>query len=124
MRAVRFLIAIASLASVFAVARPSLAGEGVILSRILPRRAGSPSWNAPYYDPAWGMPVALVVPPTARFQTHWNWGASGTRITPIAPQFHAGAVPPTPYDRSLFQPAPGWPSSTDQMGDYFVRGPR
>jgi hypothetical protein len=124
MRAIRFLIAIASLAAVVAATLPAKGFEGALHDRIAARRASVTSWNAPYYDPAWGMPVALVVPPTARYQTHYDWGASGTRITPIYHQFGAGAVPATPYDRSLFRPAPPWPTSTDQMGDYYVRGPR
>jgi len=36
------------------------------------------SWNECYYNPAWGMPTALVVPPTASYQTNWGWGVGNT----------------------------------------------
>jgi hypothetical protein len=80
-------------------------------------------WNEPYYNPAWGMPVAVVVPPTAELQTHWGWGVGNTRVTPICPRFKRDYPGPLAYDRALFQPMPPWPSDTDQFGYYYVRGP-
>ena len=80
-------------------------------------------WHGDYYDVAWGRPVALVVPPTAGTQTHWSWGVGGTRVTPIYHQYELGYPMPGDYDRSWFQPTPRWPSSTDQFGDYYIRGP-
>ncbi|MFZ1933216.1 MAG: hypothetical protein WCB27_22420 [Thermoguttaceae bacterium] len=80
-------------------------------------------WHGGYYDVAWGMPVAVLVPPTAESQTHWNWGVGATRVTPIQHQFHRGWPGPGVYERSWFRPTPHWPSSTDQFGDYYVRGP-
>lgn len=81
-------------------------------------------WHTEYYDPAAGAPVALVVPPTARTQTHLEAGAPSSRVTrigskylPIGPQ---GGV----YDQRAFQPTPRWPTSTDQLGVNYVRGPR
>ena len=39
------------------------------------------SWEGGYYDAAWGMPMAVVVPPTARWQTDYAWvrAARGSR---------------------------------------------
>jgi hypothetical protein len=85
--------------------------------------AQSNPWHGAYYDAAWGMPVALVVPPTAETQTHWSWGVGSLRVTPIEHQYHYGYPEPGTYDRSWFQPTPRWPSSTDQFGDYYIRGP-
>jgi hypothetical protein len=73
-----------------------------------------------YYNATWGTPVALVVPPTAEKQTHWGWGVGNTRVTTIYSQFggywgsgYYGPVRPTPV----------WPTDTDQLGVYPVRGP-
>ena len=80
-------------------------------------------WHGDYYDTAWGMPVAVVVPPTAESQTHWGWGVGATRVTPIQHQFQRGWPGPGQYNRAWFRPTPHWPSSTDQLGDYYIRGP-
>lgn len=87
------------------------------------RRAECCPWHGCYYHTAWGMPVALVVPPTAEFQTHWGWGVGNTRITPICHQFQRSWPGPGCYDRKSFRPTPRWPSDTDQFGVYYVRGP-
>lgn len=80
------------------------------------------NWAGGYSHTMWGQPVALVVPPTAELQTHWNWGVAQTRVTPIWPQF--ARAYPGPYSGSAgFLPTPRWPSSTDQFGVYYVRGP-
>jgi len=80
-------------------------------------------WHGAYYHTAWGMPVAVVVPPTAELQTHWGWGVGNTRVTPICPQFERNWPGPGTYTRSQFRPTPPWPSDTDQFGAYYVRGP-
>ena len=80
-------------------------------------------WHGYYYDINWGMPVALVVPPTATTQTNYSWGVGGTHVTPIYHQFHRNWPGPGVYDRRNFRPAPIWPSDTDQFGFYYVRGP-
>lgn len=87
------------------------------------RRAEWPCWNHFYYDAAWGMPVAIVIPPTAESQTHWGWGIGNTRITTNYVQFDRNYPGPGYYDRRLFQPTPPWPSDTDQFGFYYIRGP-
>ncbi len=81
-------------------------------------------WHGPYAYTPWGMPTALVVPPTSKFHTSLAWGVSQSEMVPIYHQFHrdypgvmaigGGAeIYPTPY----------WPSHTDQIGVYPVRGP-
>ena len=83
---------------------------------------GNAPWHGNYWHTAWGQPVALVVPPTAEMQTHYNWGVCGTRVTRIYNQF--GYDYPGPYGGGMpFLPTPNWPSSTDQFGVYYVRGP-
>ena len=78
-------------------------------------------WHGGYYDVAWGRPLALVVPPTARTQAHWSWGVGGFRVTPIYHQYGLGY--PMYGECRCFQPTPRWPSCTDQFGDYYIRGP-
>ena len=75
-----------------------------------------------YYDPAWGQPLALVVPPTAEMQTQYGWGVGATRVTPIYHQFHRAYSGPD-VGQGGFLPTPMWPSDTLQFGVYYVRGP-
>jgi hypothetical protein len=69
------------------------------------------------------MPLALVIPPTAEYQTHWGWGVGNTRVTPNVPQFGRNWPGPAAYNPRSFLPTPPWPSDTDQFGVYYVRGP-
>ena len=80
-------------------------------------------WHGQYYSLSWGMPVALVVPPTAENQTKWGWGVGNTRVVSIDHQFSRNYPGPGHYQRSAFRPTPAWPSNTDQFGVYYVRGP-
>jgi len=58
----------------------------VIEKRYFLRSQGK-SWHSPWYDPAEGRPIALVVPPTAEFQTQYSWGVPSSRVVPIYHQF-------------------------------------
>lgn len=89
------------------------------------RGAGAPVnvEQAGYYDPAWGAPLAVLVPPTARFQTHYGWGIGATRVTRIPSQFQPDYMEPSYVAPGSIRPAPVWPSSTDQLGNYYIRGP-
>ena len=89
------------------------------------RRWSSPtgSWHSGYYDPAWGMPTALVVSPKAEMQTNWGWGVGNTRISPLYFQYQRGYPGPLDYDPRTFRPIPPWPSDTGQFGVYYIRGP-
>jgi hypothetical protein len=79
------------------------------------------SWHGPYSHVQWGHPVALIVPPTATMQTEYSWGVARTQMIPIRHQFDrpiavitgAGTLPPSPR----------WPSRTQHLGVYSVRGP-
>jgi len=86
-------------------------------------RARSQPWHGGYYSAAWGMPVTLVVPPTAATQSHWGWGVATTRLTPIRHQFKRDYPGPGIYDPRAFRPTPPWPSDSDQFGVYYIRGP-
>ena len=106
---------------------------------VLPERAGSEPkckgvyscgcarcqrpWNGQFYSAEWGMPVAVVVPPTAEVQTHWGWGVGNTRVTPICSQYNPNYPGQGVYSRGMFRPTPPWPSDTDQFGVYYIRGP-
>ncbi len=93
-----------------------------VASRNAECTAASSAWHGGYYHAAWGSPVALVVPPTAEYQTKWGWGVGNTRVVPIAHQF--GRTYPGPFVPGTgFLPTPRWPSDTDQFGVYYVRGP-
>ena len=91
--------------------------------------AQSTPWHGGYYYINYGRPTALVVPPTAALQTKWAWGVGNTVSVPIYHQFgraFPGAYPVEAgvgYNGMPFLPTPLWPSSTDQFGVYYVRGP-
>lgn len=80
-------------------------------------------WHGPHYQHTWGQPMALVVPPTATFQTHYSWGVARTRMTPLNHQFMRPYPGPYAGGASPLAPQPLWPSDTTQMGTYYVRGP-
>jgi hypothetical protein len=89
------------------------------------RAAPAPAncWHGPYYHTGWGMPVALIVPPTAERQTHWGWGIGNTRVTPIGAQYQLGYPVAGPFGPAPLYPTPAWPSDLDQFGVYYIRGP-
>jgi hypothetical protein len=104
-----------------AAAEHALAGS--VKDRIARRISQTYPWHGDYYDAAWGMPVALVVPPTAENQKKMGWGVGNTRVAPIEHQFQRNYPGPGTYQRSDFLPTPHWPTDTDQFGDYYIRGP-
>lgn len=101
----------------------SVASAGTPVSHWAARRmAKRTPWHGKYYHTGWGSPVALVVPPTAAMQSHYSWGVGQTRTTPLWHQFRRDY--PGPYSGGYgFYPTPRWPSSTDQSGVYYIRGP-
>jgi hypothetical protein len=101
----------------------AMAGHGGFRNRVAATQSQMYPWHGAYYDAAWGMPVAVLVPPTAETQTHWGWGVGATRVTPIQHQFQRGYPGAGTYNRAWFRPTPPQPSSTDQFGDYYIRGP-
>lgn len=86
------------------------------------RQAQWSPWHGRYAHAEWGSPVALVVPPTATFQTNWGWGVGNTRISRINHQF-ARPYPGSYGGTGRLRPTPRWPSDTTQIGVYYVRGP-
>jgi hypothetical protein len=87
------------------------------------RHANTQPWHGPYYHREYGMPLALVVPPTASAQTQWSWGVAQTRVMPTYPQFGRSYPGGGGFGGSPLYPTPAWPSHTDQFGVYYVRGP-
>ena len=84
-------------------------------------------WHGNYSYTQWGGPVPLVVPPTARTNVSYSWGVSQTEVQPIYHQFHRnypGPINPV-YGGGApnYLPTPYWPSHTDQLGVYPIRGP-
>lgn len=50
------------------------------------------AWHGGYKNWRWGTPTALVVPPTASYQSSYAWGVGQTRSTPIHHQFGRGGA--------------------------------
>ena len=123
MRRTLIIIVAAALLAAWGWTDEAAAGSGSLKGWVARCQAQTYPWHGDYYDAAWGVPVALVVPPTAESQTHLGWGVGATRVTPIQHQFGRDYPGPGAYSRSRFLPTPPWPSSTDQLGDYYIRGP-
>lgn len=88
-------------------------------------RSQGKSWHSAWYDPAEGRPIALVVPPTAEFQTQYGWGVPSSRVAPIYHQFRRPYPGPGAVagGGGRFMPTPNQPSDTVQFGVNAVRGP-
>ena len=85
-------------------------------------RAAQTSWHRNYNYWRWNAPTALVVPPTAAFQSSYAWGVGQTRSMPINHQFGT-SNPGGGAGSGSFSQTPYLPSSTDQLGVYPVRAP-
>jgi len=119
MRASSLIRFVVLLVACFATVLPTRAGE------LLHRRRASAEWNTSYYDPAWGMPLAVVVPPTARWQSNYAWGVGGSRLDRVGAKYQAEVPgPASAYNQRNYLPAPPQPSDTQQFGVNYVRGPR
>jgi hypothetical protein len=83
------------------------------------------SWNGNYYHPAYGEPIALVVPPTADSMSAWSWGVAQSEVRPLYHQFGRAYVPggASMSVGNPYTPTPRWPSHTDNFGIYPVRAP-
>jgi hypothetical protein len=88
-------------------------------------RSQGKSWHSAWYDPAEGRPIALVVPPTAEFQTQYGWGVPSSRVAPLYHQFRRPYPGPGAVAGGSggFLPTPRLPSDTVQFGVNAVRGP-
>ncbi len=81
------------------------------------------AWHGAYKNWRFGTPTALVVPPTASYQSSYAWGVGQTRSTPIHHQFgRGGGASIGGGNGAGFRNTPYFPSSTDQFGIYPVRG--
>jgi hypothetical protein len=118
-----FLLVVAAAVLAVGWSQNAEAGRGSLKNRVAYRQSQTYAWHGDYSDAAWGMPVAVVVPPTAESQVHWGWGVGATRVTPIQHQYQRNYPGPGDYHRNGFRPTPPWPSNTDQLGDYYIRGP-
>jgi hypothetical protein len=85
-------------------------------------RAQYYNWNRNYAYTDYGLPTALIVPPTAQLQTNYGWGVASSRISRIDHQFQRN-YPGNSQFGGPFRPTPVWPSDTTQFGVYPVRGP-
>jgi hypothetical protein len=84
-------------------------------------QAAQRPWHGGYYWMKTGQPTALVVPPTVTMQSNYSWGVSQNTMTPVYHQF--GGNPPNGAGGGVFRATPYWPTHTDQIGVYPVRGP-
>lgn len=80
-------------------------------------------WHGPYSYTPWGAPTALVVPPNAKFHSSYSWGVAQTEMVPLYHQFHRDYPGILQGGIAPLAPTPPWPSHTDQLGVYPVRGP-
>jgi hypothetical protein len=118
MKASSLLCFVILIAAALAAALPASAEDLLCCGR------GGP-WDAGYYDPAWGMPLSLVVPPTVHHQSNYAWGVGGSRVERIHAKYRFEYPgPASAYNRRDYLPAPPQPTDTTQFGVNYVRGPR
>ncbi len=86
-------------------------------------QAAAYPWHGQHGHWRWNEPTALVVPPTAAYHSSYAWGVGQVRSTPIHHQFGRNNAGMIGGGEGQFSHSPYWPSSTDQMGVYPVRGP-
>lgn len=84
--------------------------------------AMSHPWNQQYMNWRWREPTALVVPPTAAYESSYGWGVGQVRSTPIHSQFGSGGGG-VGGGGAGGQQTPYRPSNTNQFGLYPVRAP-
>jgi hypothetical protein len=117
------LLKLAALAlSLLIVLSTTTAEAGRWRSRGAVSSSASGAWHGNYYHTMWGQPVALVVPPTAEYQTNYSWGVPSVRVERINHQFGPGQAGPY-FGGQGFYPTPLIPSDTNQFGVYYIRGP-
>ena len=80
-------------------------------------------WHGPYAYTPWGTPVSLVVPPNSKMHSSFSWGVAQTEMIPIYHQFHRDYPGETGPGNGEIYSTPYFPSHTDQLGVYPVRGP-
>ena len=80
-------------------------------------------WHGPWAYTPYGMPTALVVPPNSKMHTSYSWGVAQTEMIPIYHQFHRDYPGPGGPAVAEIYGTPYWPSHTDQLGVFPVRGP-
>jgi len=119
---------LASLFLLVLLTAPTVAKAGRLFSntpygRVAAYRSQMIAWHGNYYHTAYGVPVALVVPPTAELTTDYSWGVSGMRVTPIYHQYSRPYPGPGAFGGGPLYGTPLWPSDTNQFGVYYSRGP-
>jgi hypothetical protein len=106
-----------------AVMYPHHAHHAYRADRLARWNASQRPWHGPYAYTPWGVPAALVVPPTAKMHTSWSWGVAQSEMVPIWHQYFRDYPGEMAGGGTGFEPTPYWPSHTDQFGVYPVRGP-
>ena len=79
-------------------------------------------WHGEYMGWQWRQPTALIVPPTASYQTSYGWGVGQVMSKPIVHQFGRQSEP-TSGAAASYKKTPYWPNSTEPFGIYPVRAP-
>lgn len=125
----RLLRTLVFLAGIALVAGPALALHPVReyhaarADRVARYYAAQRPWHGPYAYTPYGTPLALVVPPTSKMHTSYSWGVSQSEMIPIYHQFHRDYPLGGGFGGGEINPTPYWPSHTDQLGVFPVRGP-
>ena len=87
------------------------------------QRANVTPWNGAYRHQAYSTPLAVIVPPTAASSRLLGWGVSKNVVAPLYHQYQLGAPQPSQAGFGPYKSLPMYPSSSDQFGAYYIRGP-
>lgn len=74
-----------------------------------------------FAHPAYGQPLTTLLAPCVHRQINYQWGVPGVRVDRVPWRFEPGA-PDYAVSGSTMYP-PYWPTSTTQLGTYYMRVP-
>ena len=99
-------------------------GPALKLRRVFaPGHQNVGTWHGQYYNPNYGQPIAIVVPPNANTMRSQGWGVASSQMMPLHSQFGTAYPGSVTGAASRFYSRPAMPSNTRQFGYYYVRGP-
>ena len=74
-----------------------------------------------YNHPAYGQPLTVLLSPKVHKQINYQWGVAGMRVDRTSWQFKKGATHCPTCSSTTHRPY--WPTSTTQLGSYYMRVP-
>ena len=85
--------------------------------------ANATPWNGMYHHQSHNTPLAIIVPPTAATSRSLGWGVSKNVVTPLYHQYQLNTPQSLRTFPGPYKSTPMFPSNSDELGAYYIRGP-